>query len=420
MLPSYLNEFLTTAKRVLLLQGPHGPFFAQFGEWLTAQHGCQVFKLNFNGGDELFYPNDGVTALAYQQPESEFPAFLAQFIQDHDIDAVVCFGAYRAPHLMAKAVCAEHGKRPSFWVFEEGYLRPDYITFERSGVNAHSLLPTQPEAYRQAYADLPVPMPPETVATGFKPMAMMATRYYIALHRRRRDYPHYGHHREHRFWVYAATWVYSGLKKLYCAQTEKRFIKQVNRGDLGQFFVVPLQVHNDSQVKIHCDYRSVASFLRSVLLSFSRHAPAGAKLVIKHHPMDRGSVSYRRLINKFIQHYHLHDRVFYVFDVPLPVLMRKGAGMVLLNSTSGLSAMIHHMPVKVLGHAHYDIAGLTDQQPLADFWRDPQRPNSTLFNAYRLYQLHQTQINGNFYGKVVWPAYAPSTKQVGEAARSDA
>ncbi|MBP6862178.1 MAG: capsule polysaccharide modification protein [Neisseriaceae bacterium] len=407
MFPSYLNEFVTTAKRVLLLQGPHGPFFAQFATWLTAQHGCQVYKLNFNGGDELFFPNSD-TAVAFQQPDAEFPLFLERFVETHDIDAIVCFGAYRTHHSMAKAYCLEQGQRPTFWVFEEGYLRPDYITFERQGVNAHSLLSTQPEDYWAAYAQLPVPMPPENVASGFKPMAVMATRYYIEVFKRRHAYPHYVHHREHRFWVYAATWVYSGLKKLYCTQTEKRFIKQVNRGDLGQFFVVPLQVHNDSQVKVHCDFPSVAAFLRSVLFSFSRHAPSGAKLVIKHHPMDRGAVSYRRLINKFIKHYNLQDRVFYVFDVPLPVLMRQGAGMVLLNSTSGLSAMIHHMPVKVLGHAHYDMAGLTDQQPLADFWGNPQRPNSTLFNAYRLYQLHKTQINGNFYGKVVWPMDAMS------------
>lgn len=396
---SYLSEFLATSQRVLLLQGPHGPFFAQLAAWIRAECGCEVFKLNFNGGDELFYPEGE----AYTQALAQWPLFLNGFIQQHQIDAVVCFGAQRPLHQQAKAVCANHPSAPTFWVFEEGYLRPHYITFEKQGVNADSLLTTDPRDYLQLYPQLPVPVPPETVATGFRPMALMATRYYIALNRLRQRYPHYQHHRESRFWVYAPVWVYSGLIKLYRTQIEKRFIRRVNQGDLGMFFVVPLQVHNDSQVKVHGDFPSVAAFLRSVLFSFSRHAPPEAKLVIKHHPMDRGWVNYRGLINKFIRHYHLQGRVHYVFEVPLPVLMRKGKGMVLLNSTSGLSAMIHQMPVKVLGKAHYDIEGLADQQPLSTFWQRPRRPLSPLFNAYRLYQLHQTQINGNFYGKVVWP-----------------
>ncbi len=408
MTSPYILDFLTTSQRILLLQGPHGPFFAQFSAWLRDECGCEVFKLNFNGGDELFYPDGD----AYTQPLSQWSLFLDDFIRQHQIDAVVCFGAQRPLHLQAKAVCVAHDLAPTFWVFEEGYLRPHYITFEQQGVNADSLLTRDPLDYLALYPQLPVPMPPETVASGFKPMAIMATRYYIALHRHHQRYPHYQHHRESRFWVYAPVWVYSGLLKLYRTQVEKPFIRQVTRGELGLFFVVPLQVHNDSQVKVHSDFPSVASFLRSVLFSFSRHAPAKAKLVIKHHPMDRGWVNYRSLINKFIRHYHLQDRVHYVFEVPLPVLMRKGAGMVVLNSTSGLSAMIHQMPVKVLGKAHYDIEGLTDQQPLATFWQQPKRPLSPLFNAYRLYQLQKTQINGNFYGNVVWPEEGQMTRRL--------
>lgn len=53
--------------------------------------------------------------------------------------------------------------------------------------------------------------------------------------------------------------------------------------------------------------------------------------------------------------------------MPLPALLRYGKGMVTLNSTSGLSALIHHMPVKVLGRVHYDIPGMTFQGSLADF-----------------------------------------------------
>ena len=39
---------------VLLLQGPVGPFFSRIAEDLS-QRGFVVHKINFNGGDKLFY-----------------------------------------------------------------------------------------------------------------------------------------------------------------------------------------------------------------------------------------------------------------------------------------------------------------------------------------------------------------------------
>ena len=58
MLTSSLNQF--KGKRILLLQGPVGPFFWRFAKDLE-QAGAQVFKVNFNGGDLLFYPSNPFT-----------------------------------------------------------------------------------------------------------------------------------------------------------------------------------------------------------------------------------------------------------------------------------------------------------------------------------------------------------------------
>ncbi|MCY1461495.1 hypothetical protein D9M71_791590 [compost metagenome] len=40
-------------RRVLLLQGPNGPFFTRLREVLLAK-GCQITKVNFNGGDDFW------------------------------------------------------------------------------------------------------------------------------------------------------------------------------------------------------------------------------------------------------------------------------------------------------------------------------------------------------------------------------
>ena len=172
-------------------------------------------------------------------------------------------------------------------------------------------------------------------------------------------------------------------------------------GEFGRFFVVPLQVFNDSQVRVHSDFSSVRNFLLHVLTSFSFHAPQNTSLLIKHHPMDRGFIDYGKVIKHFIKrHPKLKGRIHYVHDVPLPVFLRHGTGMVTLNSTSGISALVHNMPVITLGRANYDIPGLTFQGSLAEFWQRPIPPDAELFHAYRQYHMNVTQINGNYYSRV--------------------
>ncbi len=49
--------------------------------------------------------------------------------------------------------------------------------------------------------------------------------------------------------------------------------KQVKQLKFGDFYILPLQVYDDSQVRIHCDFESVEHFLIYVLDSFVQNAP---------------------------------------------------------------------------------------------------------------------------------------------------
>lgn len=395
---------LAANRRILLLQGPIGGFFRQLADWLTQRH-CEVFKINLNCGDELFYPAHSPRTFAYKDNLSDFHIYLRDFIQKNQIDAVVCFGDNRAYHNIAKQIC-QTLPETQFWVFEEGYFRPFWVTLEQTGVNAHSPLPRDADFFVAQLPHLPkqADLNPPPVRGGFLPVAQLAMRYYGAMYFGRRDFPSYRHHRFHEIPHYVKLWLISGCKRAYYAVSERWFVNKIKQGRFGRFFVLPLQVFNDSQVRIHSDFGSVREFLLYVLQSFAQYAPDHTQLLIKHHPMDRGFIDYADDIRQFIaQQPHLIGRVHYVHDVPLPVFLRYGVGMVTLNSTSGLSALIHNMPVKVLGRAHYDMAGLTDQQDLADFWHKPQAPNAKLFEAYRAYHLNITQIHGSFYSKVNLP-----------------
>ncbi|WP_044470633.1 capsule biosynthesis protein [Mannheimia massilioguelmaensis] len=400
MITHYLDELVASSNKILLLQGPIGPFFFQFGEWLSHEQGKTVYKINFNAGDDHFYPPSSPNTFQFSDHFVILRAYLKQFCREHSIDAMLCFGDNRHCHKIAKRV-AEELNIP-FWAFEEGYFRPNYVTLEKSGVNAYSPIPRESAFFLELAHELHEPHQPLHVAKGFYPMAKLATQYYVATYLAHKRYSHYKHHRILSLRYYIKLWVTSGIKRLCYLLKDRSFAKDVENGKFGQFFIVPLQVYDDSQISEHTDYESVEAFLRDVLISFANYAPPHINLIVKHHPMDRGFIDYSHVIEEIEQDYsNLKGRVFYIHDVPLPVFLRHGRGMVTLNSTSGVSALLHGMPVKTLGRANYDIPGLTSQSSLEEFWNNPQIPDANLFIAYRRYHLNKTQINGNFYNKVI-------------------
>ncbi|WP_436797228.1 capsular polysaccharide export protein, LipB/KpsS family, partial [Escherichia coli] len=119
---------------------------------------------------------------------------------------------------------------------------------------------------------------------------------------------------------------------------------------------------------------------------------------IKHHPMDRGHRLYRPLIKRLSKEYGLGERVIYVHDLPMPELLRHAKAVVTINSTAGISALIHNKPLKVMGNALYDIKGLTYQGHLHQFWQADFKPDMKLFKKFRGYLLVKTQVNGVYYG----------------------
>ena len=119
---------------VLLLQGPVGPFFSRIAEDLS-QRGFVVHKINFNGGDKLFYRLSN--AVDYAGSPEEWPDYLKVFIKKNQITRIYVFGDCRHYHRTARKLARQLAI--DFFVFEEGYIRPDYITLECDGVNGFSI-----------------------------------------------------------------------------------------------------------------------------------------------------------------------------------------------------------------------------------------------------------------------------------------
>ena len=380
-------------RRVLLLQGPIGPFFCRLSRDLE-KVGALVFKVNFNGGDWLFYPRHSTS---YRGTLEEWPVFFEYIVIKHQIDDVLLFGDCRPVHCVIRKTAMKRNIR--IGVFEEGYVRPDYVTFELSGVNANSSLPRKADFYLNGA--LCSPPPQEKVGKSYWHMAAWAVLYYLASALLTPLFRHYVHHRPLTL-MELFPWIRSAWRKQYYRVKERGILGRLTKGLGGRYFLVPLQVHSDSQLLVHSEFDSVHDFIKRVVDSFRTHAPQEFLLVIKHHPLDRGYYDYSRLIRDLVKVYHIKNRLFYIHDQHLPSLIRSARGVVVVNSTAGYSALLHGKPVKCMGAAFYDIAGLTFQGKLEQFWLNAPtaKPDRPLLQSFHRYMITQSQLNGSFYRRL--------------------
>ena len=375
---------------VLFLQGPLGPFFKELAGALS-RAGYDTHKINFNGGDRLYSGADKV--VDYLGKPNDWPAFLQEYLLEHTIDTVFLLGDCRYYHRTAKPVCDRLGV--AFMVFEEGYLRPNTITLEPHGVNALSQLDLS--AWSLQKTEVCSTKAAVTIGNTMGARTIYASLYYWAAYFRRKQFPHYIHHRAINPIREGCCWLRGFARKWMVKPADNRIKKQLTKSYSRQFFLVPLQVHDDSQKIFHSNFSSVESFISETIESFRSYARSDQILCFKHHPMDRGYTHYGRFIKERARDAGLEDRIIYCHDVSLPELYDHAAGVVTVNSTVGVSAMLHGVPVKVMGRAMYDIEGLTHQGTLASFWEAPQPVDQQLFEQFYSRLFTQTQINGSFF-----------------------
>ena len=375
---------------ILFLQGPLGPFFKKFAHYASAQ-GHQTYKINFNGGDKHYAWADH--QFDYVDKSELWYSYLSAFVKKYHIATVIVYGDCRFYHKVAKQVAIECGL--DFRAWEEGYLRAGFVTFEKEGCNANSTLFNNVEKFKSVKAQ----KIKSSVIVGptFARRVWFATCYYICLHLSRNTFANYCHHRpwtamqEAGFWWkgFAQKWV----SKLTDPIPYKHFIKKFDQ----QLFLLPLQVEVDFQLREHSRFNSVEQVISEVLHSFALHADPQQALLIKHHPQNRGFIHYGKLIDLLVEELNLGGRVLYGHDFNLPDVYKHAKGVVTVNSTVGLSALLHNLPTVTLGRAIYDIDSITYGKGLHKFWQDDFEVNRVLFAKFKTYLCQQSQVSGDFY-----------------------
>lgn len=402
-------------RRILLLQGPVGPFFVHLHEALEAR-GADVCRVIFNAGDKLFAPSHSCER--FSGSRDEWAAWLNRKIDDWRPDAIILFGCKRPAHLIAADLAASIGI--PLYSLEEGYVRSGFVTCERGGNNDLS-----PLMGRLPCADEVIEAPdPARVGPAFKVMSWWGFSYYTVRQFFSKPGDRQLYHRLLLNPLSAALFWLGNVWRLFVSKhSERRSIRRLLHDHERDFLLVPLQMPSDSQMGKAANGWSIDRLIEAVVTSFAAIRPTN-KLVFKLHPLDGEAPSRERLIQQIAQRHGVSDDVEILHSGSIAELSTHSDGMIVINSTCGFTAIHHGTPLLVLGHALFRNPALAtcgdDEEAIDRFMRSRFAADEALRKRYLNFVARDALLPGDFYvrGGISQAAQQVADKVLGDLAAS--
>ena len=375
-----------------MLQGPIGPFFSELQQVLEAE-GARTLRVLMNAGDVLFGRDEHTVRVSGSL--DEYRAWLESCLEDFDPDTIILFGAKRPPHRIARDLAETHGIR--VLSLEEGYLRSGYVTCEENGNNDLS-----PVCGRVPTANEELRVPePASIGSNFKIMSWWGFLYFTTriFFSGKADEPLI--HRPLRGpLTEAAFWLRNIARLTRTKFTERGTIRRLIRDHDKDYLLVPLQMPSDSQMGAAARGWNIERLVDATLKAFVEKKSVG-KLVFKLHPLDGHAYTRARMIREKAKAHGAENDIVVLHSGSIAELTIHSDGMMLINSTSGMTAIHHGAPLLVMGEAVYrheslvhcgddeaDIAAFMDERRVAPA-RDRQR--------FEQFIAREALVPGDFY-----------------------
>lgn len=380
----------------LFLQGPHGPFFNVLGKMIL-ETGASIWRVGFNAGDQGFW-SDKSTYIPYTGTPEDWPDRFDAILSDKSVTDLVLYGDTRPIH--AQAVLAAKARGITVHVFEEGYMRPYWVTYERGGSNGHSRLMdmTVPEMQTAlAQSDIDSPPPPARWGDMRQHMFYGALYHWLVMfwNRKYRSFrPHRAQTVTQEFFLYLKRFL---LIPTHAADRMAATARIRNGG--FPYHLVLLQLEHDSSFQEHSPFETMTDFLSEVLTGFANGAPGHHHLVVKAHPLEDGRVPLRQEVRRLSRELNIEKRVHYVRGGKLARLLNEARSAVTVNSTAGQQVLWRGIPIKVFGRAVYAKPEFVANQPLTEFFAGPSRPDKRAYQDFRRFLLETSQVPGGFYSR---------------------
>ena len=383
-----------TPRVFLFLQGPHGPFFHRLGTMLR-RAGATVWRVGFNAGDRAFWFHPG-SYIPFRGTADAWADTFADLVTEKGVTDIVLYGDVRPIHAQAVAEAKRRGI--AVHVFEEGYMRPYWVTYERGGSNGNSKLMEMSVPQMQAalaLSDMEAPLPPGHWG-DMRQHVFYGALYHWFVMFRNGDYRNFQPHRAltvaKEFQLYLKRLLLMPVHTLDRVQATLR----IRYGGFP-YHLALLQLEHDSSFQEHSPFETMTDFLTLVIEGFAKGAPTHHHLVIKAHPLEDGRAPIRRTIRKLMKEHGLQGRVHFVRGGKLAQLLNDARSAVTVNSTAGQQVLWRGIPLKVFGRAVFAKPEFVSDQPLPEFFAGATRPDSRAYKDYRRYLLETSQLPGGFY-----------------------
>lgn len=383
-------------RHFLFLQGPHGSFFKRLGEELLKKN-YQVSRINLCGGDWLDW--HGERTCCYRGQKNLWGAWISRYFEQNKVTDLLVFGDWRPMH--SEAITIAKIKNIRVWVFEEGYLRPAYITMERDGVNGRSHLFADLGDILQEFEKIKenLETEPKKVSNPLSHRMKLAFNYGALEFLGRPFFPWYKTHRPNGILKEGFAWLVRLATKYKNRKLTGQELKKIYRKK-RPFFLFPLQLDSDSQVRLYSPFSGMKDAIIYVLSSFAQYAPSDEILVVRNHPMDNGLINYRQFIKSFAEAIGISERVFFVETGNAKLMMAHAKAMIVLNSTIGMTGLRNGLPVYCVGTSIYAMKGLAvdkKQQYIHEFWNNPILPEKKYVDAFEAILKVNVLVYGSFY-----------------------
>ena len=258
--------------------------------------GAEVWRVGFNAGDRAFWFHPP-SYIPFRGKADDWAQTFTDLIEEKGVTDIVLYGDTRPIH--AEAVAEARKRGLGVHVFEEGYMRPFWVTYERGGTNGHSrLMDMSIEQMQKALAqsDMEAPLPPAHWG-DMRQHVFYGALYHWFVMFRNGDYRNFRPHRSmpvtKEFQLYLRRLLLMPIQAL-----ERRISTlRIKHGGFP-YHLALLQLEHDSSFQMHSPFETMGDFLKVVIEGFASGAPQHHHLVFKAHPLEDGRVPVRRTIRR--------------------------------------------------------------------------------------------------------------------------
>ncbi|MDH3666004.1 MAG: capsule biosynthesis protein CapA [Paracoccaceae bacterium] len=379
----------------LFLQGPHGPFVRRLARRLASEGG-EVRRVAFNPADEAEWRRAGPIR-RYQGPADAYESWIEYQLVRYRVTDIILYGDSRPEHAAAIHVARRRGVLCH--CLEEGYLRPEFVTYERWGSNGNSRLRhiSASDIERAiGEAERPAALPSDGWG-AHRAHIWHSARYHGRLLLPSRHFGRPPRRRDIGLWH-----EFSHYTRRTLGLPWRRFQQgRVAASLLDEgcpYHLALLQLSFDASMQAYSDYKNSASFIGDCIRAFAEGASPDDRLVFKSHPFEDGRERLRRVIRRRAAEAGVARRVLFLDGVAvLGTLLDNALSTVTINSTAAQQALWRGLPVAARGRAVYARPGLVSDQPLEEFFAAPRPPDMRRYWQFRSFLTRTSQIRGSFY-----------------------